>query len=166
MAEQAQWTPGANQAHTWIAPWSTETIGELLREADAAGWTSYIIDSDRGDKSLSGHDDRITRAIAAPGAADQLLEGLQQQVETRFRSHRDDGTGSGTPILLVIGESARYCRDPRLLTLARLGRAADIHLALDLDAEQLLTHALGTEFRDNILGTRCPALAPTGNDTP
>ncbi|WP_280454056.1 hypothetical protein [Nocardia brasiliensis] len=162
MTDRGQWTPGAGQAHTWLDPWDAETVTELLREADQAGWTSYIIDSDHSGKTLSGHNERITRATVTPGAAEQLLEDLHQRVQAR---HHHNSTVPGAPILLILGESAHPGPDPRLLTLARLGRAANIHLAVDRDATEALTRALGTGFRDNILGNRRSAtLTPTGND--
>ncbi|WP_225731058.1 MULTISPECIES: hypothetical protein [unclassified Nocardia] len=145
MAEYPQWTPGAAQSHTWI-DWSPATIGELLREADLAGWTSHILDSDPAAQ-LPTADPRIAAAaITAGPAADRLLDELMRR--------RPETTAHTAPVLLIIGKSRTYLRDPRLLTLARFGRITDVHLALDNAARSLLDTGSGPEIRDNIGGHR------------
>jgi hypothetical protein len=161
---QPQWAPGARDAHTWIYPWSAETVRDLLHEADSAGWLSYVIDSDRRGKQLRGQDERVSAAIVEEGPA---VEALLAKLDGEATTCWPEGHPC-QPVLLVVGESAVSARDTRLLTIARLGgdihRGVDIHLAVDRAVIKLLTQAvprrgdmgpvLGRQFCDNIGGHR------------
>lgn len=154
----AQWAPGAPEPHTWIDPWTPESVAALLRDADTAGWTSYLINADTPAKQLHGNDfGTATNVVGTRSDIDQLLDQLLTGAEARYADYIAGTPRTETPFLLAIGDTAHLDRDPRLATLARFGRATDIHLALDRTMQARLT---SIEFRDNIQGLRGTANHP------
>lgn len=128
----------------WVDPWTTSTVQRLITMVSAAGWVHDVIDSDHPTKQLPGSVKLADDPVA-------LIAWHHRLVQDRYQS-RGSST-SVTPRVLIVGERHDLGGNTeggrQLSTIARVGRIARVHLAVDI-AMAADIYALPTEFRDNV----------------
>lgn len=141
---------GIGDPHCWVHTWAGPNVAALQADALAAGWEWFLIDDPTitptfpriYDPLYSRHDDnRLPLTEDATGTVADLAALATDRAHTTAAHRRR--------ILLAVGPGFD-ARDPNLHTLASLGRAAGIHLAVS--AALAIPGRAPQEFLDTIGG--------------
>jgi len=138
-------------AHTWVPGWHAGDVEAIVAEACDAAWECLVVES-----TSSGPFSETTRAeISAAGATvigpgrGEIYAALAM-VDEIVRRRLGRRAPDQRPMLLLIGDGNHLPNDV-LQRVAVLGRAADVHLAVDERARRRLPW----QFHQNILGVYC-----------
>lgn len=145
-------TGNVSVGHTWIRSWDLD-LDPLRTEVTAAGWQWHTAQRNPDDEDL------VAALCHQAGQRYRDMERYHQQLQ-------DGGAGRPAPalpplpVMLAVGPEFN-CVSPELMWLARLGRAARIHLAVASTHLNDLIQ-LPAEFRDNICGWYQGSAIPGG----
>jgi len=150
-----EWSPQTARtaclAHTWISGWHTGGVEAIVTDVHKAGWECLLIES-----TSNGPLTHATRAeVLAAGAT--IIGPDPRDIEAALATvdevlhHRINRPGAERPrvdqrpLLLLVGDGDHIHNDV-LQRIAFLGRAADVHLAVDERARRRTP----ITFNDNV----------------
>ena len=147
------WHPSTPHAacmpHTWITRWDDHSVKALVTQARAESWECLVI--------ASGHHDPLTaealaelRLIGAEIAIDpdEIHATLTAVVDLVRQRRQIQGSRPERLPLLLLVDDGQHLPNDMLDSIVRLGRAANVHVAID---ERARARTSG-EFQDNICG--------------
>lgn len=139
-------------AHTWITGWHTGGVEAILTDALQAGWECLLIESTSG-RPLS----HTTRAavlaagvtIIGPDPRDihAALTTVDEVLHRRLNRPRAERPTIDQRPLLILVSIGNHIHNDVLQRVVALGRAADVHLAVDERARRRTP----ITFNDNVL---------------
>jgi hypothetical protein len=147
----------AGMAHTWVTGWHAGGVEAIVAEARDEAWACLVIESTSNGPITRSALTEIHAAGATVVAPDSdEIQAALTTVDNRLRRRLDQRTADRLgfdqrPLLLLVGDGDHIPNDV-LQRIAFLGRAADMHLAIDERARPRTPR----QFDDCVLGVyRC-----------
>lgn len=139
MTTAVQWSPhtarAAGMAHAWVTGWHTGGLEAIVTDARAAGWECLLIEGTHNPVIHTARAKVLAAGatIIGPDPRDirSALTTVDEVLRRRLNSPRTERqTLDRRPVLLLVSDGDHIPHDA-LQRVAALGRAADVHLAVD-----------------------------------
>lgn len=155
MTTVVEWSPQTARtaclAHTWISGWHTGGVEAIVTDVHKAGWECQLIEStSNGPLTHTTRADVLAAGATIIGPDPRDIEAALATVDEVLH-HRINRPGAERPrvdqrpLLLLVGDGDHIHNDV-LQRIAFLGRAADVHLAVDERARRRTP----ITFNDNV----------------
>lgn len=134
----ADWRPGVAQAvgltHTWVPGWYAGGVEAIVAEVRGEAWDCLMIEStSNGPISQTARDEVVAAGATVVGPRVRDVDAVLAMVEDRLRRSLGQSWSDFPPLLLLVGDGDHIQKDV-LQRAAFLGRAANVHLGIDVFA--------------------------------
>jgi hypothetical protein len=130
--------------HTWVTRWTADELHDLVAEAQAEGWHCIVIESVTSGPATRSALVRVTslgvKVASSPREVNTEIAAVTDRIRrSAYCTLTNRRESDRRPLLLVVAD-IDHTTNPALEKIALMGRAVDVHLALNERLRRRTSH--------------------------